>query len=110
MHGDDVQTIERELKIEFPDLVDQMGHLAWVSILNQFAPVLIGTTPHFLQTNVYVHKRMGGTVHVQLGFLPNFANPDPAHFPNLNITFTKTPRVSATQPGVPPSSFPPITA
>jgi hypothetical protein len=100
MHGDEVQAIESELQIEFPDLVDKMGYLARISILNQFVPVLVGKTPNFLQTNVYVYKRLGAAVHVQIGFLPNFANPDPGHFPNLNITSTRTPRFPAPQPGV----------
>jgi hypothetical protein len=53
LHGDEVRAIEAALQIEFADLVDKMGELAWVSIINQFAPVLINKTPSFLRTGLH---------------------------------------------------------
>ena len=55
MHGDEVDAIESPLEMEFPELVNAMGHLAWVSILNQFAPSLINKAPRFLSTSRYVY-------------------------------------------------------
>lgn len=37
-----MRVIEEGLGIEFSDLIDQIGLLAWVSIINQFVPILIG--------------------------------------------------------------------
>jgi methylamine utilization protein MauJ len=94
MHGDEVHSIEAALKIEFPNLVNEMGELAWISILNQFTPALVNKTPLFLQTNQYVYMNLSAKAHVQVGFAPNFENPAPSHFPNLNFTITSSPRRS----------------
>lgn len=96
MHGDEVRSIEQTLGIEFPDLVDQMGELAWVSLINQFVPALVGKQPMFLQTNKYVHMTVTGTAMAQVGFVPNFDNPDPADFPKLQISMTTTRRPTQT--------------
>jgi hypothetical protein len=88
MHGDETKAIEEALKIEFARLVNDMGHLAWISILNQFVPVLINKRPAMLQTSQYVYLHMTGAAHMQLGFIPNFDNPDPAHFPKVHFGFS----------------------
>jgi hypothetical protein len=87
IHGEEVQAIEASLGIPFSDLVDRLGSLAWISIINQFAPVLAGKAPLFIQTNMYVYMTMSGLAHMKVGFVPNFANPDPSHFPQINFTF-----------------------
>ncbi len=92
MHGDEVQSIETALAIEFPNLVDQIGRLAWIAIMNQFVPVLLNKQPIFLETNRYVHMNMSGIAHMQVGFVPNFDNPDPANFPKVQFTMTSVPR------------------
>jgi hypothetical protein len=102
MHGEDVATIEATLQIDFPKLVDAMGHLAWIAILNQFVPALIGRTPHLLHTSRYVHMNMSGVAHMQLGFIPNFENPDPAHFPKVEFTMTTYPQSSEAPSGTDP--------
>ncbi|WP_316237686.1 methylamine utilization protein MauJ [Bradyrhizobium sp. SZCCHNR1015] len=102
MHGEDVATIETNLQIDFPELVDALGHLAWVAIINQFAPVLIGNTPRFLSTSRYVHMNMSGVAHMQLGFWPDFDNPDPGHFPKIEFSMVRYPPSSG--PEEPPST------
>jgi hypothetical protein len=92
MHGDEVKSIEEALNLEFSELVDHMGELAWVSLMNQFIPALVGKQPMFIQTNQYVHMTMTGNAIMQIGFVPNFDNPDPAHFPKVQISMTTTKR------------------
>jgi hypothetical protein len=55
MHGDEVKAIEASLDIDFGDLVDNMGKLAWTCILNQFVPVLVGKHPIFAAQSPCVH-------------------------------------------------------
>jgi hypothetical protein len=98
MHGEEVSEIEAALKIDFSELVDQLGRLAWTAILNQFIPVLLNKHPSFLQTSRYVHINMAGTAHIQIGFIANFNNPDPAHFPTVELSMVRTPRNKPTQP------------
>jgi hypothetical protein len=71
-----------------------MGNLAWVSIINQFIPVLVNKTPLFLRPNQYVYMNFSAFANVKVGFIPNFENPDPSHFPNMNLTINSTPRSS----------------
>jgi hypothetical protein len=89
MHGEETASIERELQIEFPDLVNSVGKLAWVALLNQFVPALLNKRPEFLETNRYVVMNLSGMAHVQTAFVANFANPDPAHFPNFQFTLVR---------------------
>jgi hypothetical protein len=98
MHGDEVRAIEAALQIEFPDLVDHMGELAWTSIMNQFVPVLIGKTPLFLQTSRYVHMSVAARGYMRVGFIPNFENPEPSHFPKIDVTIISTPRRPGAEP------------
>jgi hypothetical protein len=92
MHGDETEAIEVALDIDFADLVNDVGKLAWFSIFNQFTPNLIGTQPMFLQTSRFVYMNLSGSAHMHIGITPNFDNPDPAHFPKVEITMTSTPR------------------
>lgn len=86
LHGDEIRSIEQELAIEFSHLVDNMGRLAWTAILNQFAPALARTRPHFLHTNSFVSMNMIFSVDMQIGFTPDFDNPDPATFPKVQLS------------------------
>lgn len=90
MHGDEVKSIEEALNLELSELVDDMGELAWVSLMNQFIPALVGKQPVFIQTNQYVHMTMTGNAVMQVGFTANFDNPDPAHFPKVQISMITT--------------------
>jgi hypothetical protein len=94
MHGEETSSIEAALKIDFAELVDDMGKIAWVSLVNQFTPVMIGTTPSFIQTSQFVQMNLTGTAHMQVGFIPNFENPDPTHFPKVELTMVTTPSPS----------------
>jgi hypothetical protein len=86
MHGEEVPAIEAALEIDFSALVDHMGTLAWTAIVNQFIPVLLNKRPSFLRTSQYVHMNMSGAAHMQVGFAPNFDNPDPIHFPKVEFS------------------------
>jgi hypothetical protein len=89
MHGEETATIERELQIEFTELVNRLGALAWVALLNQFVPVLLNKKPTFLETNQYVRMNLSGWARIQTAFVPNFANPDPKHFPDIKFTMVR---------------------
>ncbi len=91
MHGEEVAAVEAKLQIDFSELVDGLGHLAWTSIMNQFVPVLNGHQVRFLQANRYVHMNMSGVAHMQVGFMPSFNNPDPAYFPQVQMSFKPLP-------------------
>jgi hypothetical protein len=91
LHGEETLSIEAALKINFAELVDDMGKIAWVSLVNQFSPVMIGTTPSFIRTSRFVQMNLTGTAHMHVGFTPNFENPDPAHFPKVEFTMVPTP-------------------
>jgi hypothetical protein len=102
MHGEEVTSIERELGIEFTDLVNQLGQFAWVALLNQFVPVLLNKQPSFLQTNQYVRMDFRGMAHITTAFMPNFDNPDPAHFPNFKFTLIEGDQSAQPNGPVPP--------
>lgn len=91
MHGEEVASIEAKLEIEFPNLVNIIGRLAWVSLLNQFVPALLNKKPSFLQTSQYVYTNLRGMAHIQTAFVPNFTNPDPAHFPDFKFSIVESP-------------------
>jgi len=86
MHGEEVAAVESSLTIDFSDLVDALGQLAWFAIINQFSSVLAGAERRFLRTSNYVHLNMSGVAHMHVGFVPNFENPDPGHFPNVQMS------------------------
>jgi hypothetical protein len=86
MHGDEVASIETALGIEFGRLVDDLGRLAWVAILNQFVPALVDKEPMFFETNKYVHMTMHAHGHLQIGFDADLENPDPAQFPKVEVS------------------------
>jgi hypothetical protein len=77
------------LQIEFPDLVNKLGSLAWVALFNKFVPALLNKQPSFLQTNQYVRMNFSGMAYIQTAFVPNFANPDPKHFPDFKFTLVR---------------------
>lgn len=85
-HGDEVAVIEAALKIKLTEIVNRVGALAWTSIVDQFAPVLAGKHVQFAQTNKYVHMKMVAGAHMQVGFRPNFENPDPKDFPQIKVS------------------------
>ena len=101
MHGEETAEIERELQMEFAELVNKLGHLAWLALLNQFVPVLVNRQPEFLQTNQYVSMRLSAMAHIQTAFVPNFENPDPRHFPDFKFTMVR-PDQDMPSPAAPP--------
>jgi len=107
MHGDEVRAIEEALALQFGDLVDKLGGLAWTCVLNQFASVLLGKRPMFLQPNRYVYMTVGGAAHLHVGFKPNFDNPDPAGFPKIDFTMEWTEHKPPPSPDKTGSKVPP---
>jgi len=51
-----------------------------------------------MQTNMYVYMNLTGSAHIQVGFIPNFDNPDPSHFPDIKLTIDNSPRPNPTLP------------
>jgi hypothetical protein len=83
---DELSNIEKELEIEFPRLVDDIGKLAWTAILNRFAPSLLGTRPGFFQASTFGRTNVVFAANMQIGYTPDFENPDPAKLPDVNIS------------------------
>lgn len=104
MHGEETASIERELGIKFPDLVDELGKLAWWALVNQFTPALREGRPEFLQTNRYVRMNVSGMAHIQTAFVPNFENPDPANFPGITFTLNRSAREGSQSPVTSPQA------
>jgi hypothetical protein len=86
MHGDELDAIEGSLGVDFADLVNSLGRLAWGAILNQFVKALVDKEPMFLQASQYANMTMSATAHMKIGFVPNFDNPDPAYFPKVDFS------------------------
>jgi hypothetical protein len=86
LHGDEVRNIEKELKIDFARLVDDIGKFSWTAILNRFAPSLVGTRPGFYQASTYSRTNVVLAVNMQLGYTPDFENPDPTALPKIELT------------------------
>lgn len=94
LHGEEVSSIESRRGIEFPKLVNDVGRLAYIAIINQFVPVLINKqpTPTFVQASHYVRMNMAGVAHFQIGFVADLDNPNPALFPKVQMTIDTAPR------------------
>jgi hypothetical protein len=86
LHGDEMRNIEKELGIEFNRLVDDIGKLAWIAILNQFAPSLVGTQPGFYQASTCGRTNIVISTNMQFGYTPDFDNPDPALLPKVQLS------------------------
>jgi hypothetical protein len=86
LHGDELVNIEKELGIEFPRLIDDVGKLAWTAILNRFAPSLVGTRPAFYQASTYGRSNVIFAASIQVGYTPDFENPDPTKLPDVKIS------------------------
>src|SRR6266516_988548 len=66
-----------------------------------------GKQPMFLQPNHYVYMTVGGAAHMNVGYKPNFDNPDPAGFPKIQFTMTGADRQPSTGPDQTPPRTPP---
>jgi hypothetical protein len=86
LHGDETRKIEQELGIEFHRLVDEVGKFAWIAILNRFAPSLVGTRPGFYQSSTYGRMNVVFAANMQVGYTPDFDNPDPALLPKVQLS------------------------
>jgi len=88
MHGDEIGAIETRLNVNFSEMVDNLGGLAWTSIINQFVPNFVGKEIALLRTNRYVHMSVSLGAHMQVGFMPKFDDPTPDHFPEVLLSMT----------------------
>jgi len=88
MHGTDVPTIEVDLNVEFSQLTDQMGRLAWTAIANQFIPAMVGKNPSFLRPSTFSSLHLTAYANMEVGYDPDFDNPDPANFPKIEFSVT----------------------
>jgi hypothetical protein len=41
---------------------------------------------------MFGHMNMSGVAHVQIGFVADLSNPNPAQFPSVNMSMIRTPR------------------
>jgi hypothetical protein len=92
LHGDEVHAIEEALDVDFSDLTNALGRFAWTTLLNQFVPLLLDKQPMFLQTSHYIYSNILGSANVHIGFVADFDNPDPAHFPKVEMSLVSYPR------------------
>jgi hypothetical protein len=98
LHGEEVPAIEARCGIEFSQLVNKLGHLAYIAIFNQFVPVLVNKKPSFLRASHFVHMNMSGVAHMQIGFLADLNNPNPAQFPKVEMSLVPSSRTSESTP------------
>jgi hypothetical protein len=73
MHGDLVAEVEREHGRKLSKLVDDLGRLAWVALLDALmrASTLRGKVRlEVIQPSTFLHHRGVFTVHVNAGFAP----------------------------------------
>jgi len=88
MHGDDIESIEASQEIKFENVVNQLGGVAWASLLNAFThdpedKKKIGSLS-VLQTNMHVHQLLTMKVHM-LVYSSDPQNPKVSELPNPKI-------------------------
>jgi hypothetical protein len=98
LHGDEVSTIETRCKIDFSRLVNDLGRLAYIAIVNQFVPVLRVKKLVLLQASHFVHMNMSGVAHMQIGYLGDLENPNPAQFPKVEMSLIHSSRAPDSAP------------
>lgn len=92
LHGDEVNDIERKEGIILSDVVDQLGELAWVSVVNAFLQfssgnsVLAGVPLHIFRTNMYSHRNLNVGVKMLVYTNPN--NPTLEQIARPEISFS----------------------
>ncbi len=68
MHGDSIEEIEKARRIELSNIVDSLGSVAWVAILNTFRGSLNKDSEaerlNLLQTNMYSHQVLVVAAHL----------------------------------------------
>lgn len=90
-HGGEGAEIEAAIGGSLGDLVDQLGRLAWIAILNQFIPALAGKQVAHLATSRYVHMNMSIVAHMDVGYRYNADDPDPNLFPKATLVSEPVP-------------------
>jgi hypothetical protein len=88
MHGEEVAAIEANLSIDLKIIVDQVGRLAWTSLISQFNRVFANGDRQALFCDTYANGGLSSGAHLQVSFKPNFDNPDPAHFPKIELNIS----------------------
>ncbi|MEW5911778.1 MAG: methylamine utilization protein MauJ [Thermodesulfobacteriota bacterium] len=92
MHGDPIEKIEESNNVKLSDLVDTIGHLAWVAILNifitSFEEPLGDVQLTLIETNMYSHQVLNVTAHIVV----YSSNPDEPKLselarPRINLVF-----------------------
>lgn len=98
MHGDEIESIEATLQMDFSALVNIIGRVAWLSIFNQYIPYLMGKQVSLLETNRYTHEHIVAGVHLLVFLNANQDDPSLAQMPKLQITMETAERPDEPQP------------
>lgn len=67
LHGDDTDEIEKALLVDMSKLVDILGKVVWVSLINSFKPPTDSNGFAFLKANMYSHRKIVTTAVMKLG-------------------------------------------
>lgn len=70
MHGDEIDSIEEELKVSLSDVVNDLGQIVWIAIITAIMKSF-DKTPVFeklsiLSTNMYSHQVMKSQIHLKV--------------------------------------------
>lgn len=87
MHGDDINTIEKNLNIKLSDYVNKLGQIAWISIFNTFTNSFDEPTKlklNFIQTNNYSYMTLTMNTHIQFQS-KDPDNPKIEEIPNFEV-------------------------
>jgi|GEM_PF-2082691 len=93
MHGRTKEYINQKLEeegfpLDFSTMINHLGHLAWVSILNSFEIPEGKHSPAFIQANTFLPMMMRAAVRVTTGHVGNQDDPDIDLQPVPDITIT----------------------
>jgi len=85
LHGEEIRDIETALSISMPDVVDEIGQVAWKALLYSFGSAVDGTRD-FLQVNSYTHKVLRYKCYLIVGAGADPDNPRVEDLPSIQIS------------------------
>jgi hypothetical protein len=90
LHGEEIHTIETDLKIDFAEVVNSLGHLAWIALVAQFVDE--NTDFPSLRRMSFMDMTMNVGTHVEIGVKADFECPEKSDFPKLQMSMTSRSR------------------
>jgi hypothetical protein len=91
LHGENIETVEKELDTTLSTLTDRVGKVAWVALLSHLRSAVQtgGSTSqlHLLQPSSYINRNLEAYANMTIG-LKNRGPLTIADFPDANITLS----------------------